>query len=359
MPGTYVWADSPIWQRELTEQAQITQIQDYLYLWAEQMRYVLRNLDESNFNEAGLRKITEPLYISLEKQSEELTNRIAITAEGLTAEIGSLSSQLSLKADASAVQLAIQGVEGQITTLSASVGGLSTRVTNAEGNISTLTQTANGLSTRVTNAEGNITTLTQTVNGLTISASNGQSSSTLTLSAGSTTLSSANIQILGMVTFSNLSTAGQTTINGDNITTGEIWGINFYSVYRGNNRSNGFKLWEPSAEATAGGIRYQYESADGDYGDKLYLYTESFYYNGRTYYPSIKLDSVGRVSIEANDSSHGYIYLFANGDGGDGYTAISLRTGHWSTRIAFQCGDGGIMTVREDGIYWNNTRAYP
>lgn len=58
--------------------------------------------------------------------------------------------------------------------------------------------------------------------GMVLSTSNGSSSSTISLKSGGTTISSASITLTGMVTFSDLSTAGWTTINGSNITTGTI-----------------------------------------------------------------------------------------------------------------------------------------
>lgn len=60
------------------------------------------------------------------------------------------------------------------------------------------------------------------IEGITLSASTNGTSSTITLKSGSTTISSAQINFTGLVTFSNLSTAGQTQINADNITTGTV-----------------------------------------------------------------------------------------------------------------------------------------
>ena len=60
------------------------------------------------------------------------------------------------------------------------------------------------------------------IDGLSLSVSNGDASSTITLKAGSATLSSKTIQFTGVVTFTDLLTAGSTTITGSNITTGTI-----------------------------------------------------------------------------------------------------------------------------------------
>jgi len=60
------------------------------------------------------------------------------------------------------------------------------------------------------------------IKGISLSVSNGEKSSTFTLKAGSTVLSSGTIQFNGVVTFSDLSGNGTTTINGANIKTGII-----------------------------------------------------------------------------------------------------------------------------------------
>ena len=62
----------------------------------------------------------------------------------------------------------------------------------------------------------------QSAKKISLSVKNNGTSSVLTLSYDGTTLSSQNVEISGFVTFSSLSTSGQSTINGDNITTGTI-----------------------------------------------------------------------------------------------------------------------------------------
>lgn len=79
-----------------------------------------------------------------------------------------------------------------------------------------------GIQTRVTTAEGDISSLEQTVDGFTLSVSNGDASSTISLKSGNTTISSETIRMTGLVSFSDLSTSGKTTIHGGNITTGTL-----------------------------------------------------------------------------------------------------------------------------------------
>ena len=96
------------------------------------------------------------------------------------------------------------------------------RITDAEGSITTLEQMATGLTARVTTAEGNISTVSQTANKINWLVKSGTSESDFTMTDRAISLVAANINLSGYVTFTALSTAGQTTINGSNITTGTI-----------------------------------------------------------------------------------------------------------------------------------------
>ena len=66
------------------------------------------------------------------------------------------------------------------------------------------------------------TEIVKSLDGITLSAKNGESSSTINISADGIETKSANISFTGMVTFNSLKTAGSTVINGSNITTGTI-----------------------------------------------------------------------------------------------------------------------------------------
>lgn len=73
------------------------------------------------------------------------------------------------------------------------------------------------------------TLIEQNLEGLTLSAQAGSKSSTLTLKAGQTTLTSAQITFSGMVEFNDLSTPGRTSINGANLTTGVVLSTSGYT----------------------------------------------------------------------------------------------------------------------------------
>ena len=77
------------------------------------------------------------------------------------------------------------------------------------------------------------TEIKQTVSEIKLTASTSGISSTIKLTAGGTEITSTQINLSGVVTFSDLSTWNQdkTIINGGNITTGQIHNLNYTTVY--------------------------------------------------------------------------------------------------------------------------------
>ena len=77
------------------------------------------------------------------------------------------------------------------------------------------------------------TEIKQTFDTIKLTASTGGTSSTIKLTAGGTEITSAQINLSGVVTFSDLSTWNQdkTIINGGNITTGQIHNLSYSTVY--------------------------------------------------------------------------------------------------------------------------------
>ena len=130
-------------------------------------------------------------------------------------------------------------------------------------------------------------------------------------------VSSKSISFSGMVTFSDLSTAGQTTINGSNITTGTIDAIDIYgctiegSTFRSILQSNG--IWGGEIEFcymnsnyTAGGIRLDANGEGSQYENRYRMFIYTNYIRGVSF--AMKLQSAGGISIEADDN----IYIYGN-----------------------------------------------
>lgn len=288
-------------------------MESYLYQLLEQLRYSFGNLDRTNFNDAGFSEIAgiinQPIIAEIKGIDGQLT-QITATSAALTIRVEDAEGNITaLYQFADEITQKVEDAEGNIATLTQTAQGLNTRVQNAEGSISTLTQTAKSLSSKVTSVEGSVSTLTQTVNSISLGVSNGEESSTIKLYRNGVAVSSQNIQFTGMVRFSDLSGYGTTVINGNNITTGEIRAVNF--VARGEAGQDIYNVFsvENADGFTIGEIGYQWINSDASNGDKLWIRTEEYRYLGMNYYPNIKIESIGRISIESNNSLNSLVYL--------------------------------------------------
>lgn len=121
-----------------------------------------------------------------------------------------------------------KNLKGKMLEINSSVDGLNVKASELEGQYTELSVTVDRLTSTVAgkiDGQQAQSLIDQALDSITMQVSNGSQSSTLTLRYGSATLASANITFTGIVNFvtqSQLSTAGQTTINGGNMTTGTI-----------------------------------------------------------------------------------------------------------------------------------------
>lgn len=228
---------------ETTDQ-KVNQLYNYTYMLLENLRYCLRNLDSRNFNEAGLREITDPIYARISDAEGNLTElaieatglalrvsnaegditSLTITAQGLQSQVSNIDGDVSsLQQTADSLTSRISSAEGNISTLQQTASSLTSRISSAEGNISVLQQTDATFSTRISNAEGDISSLTQTVNSFTLSVDNGETSSWIYLDAGSVEMGAVKIQFTGVVVFSDLDGSSGTIIDGGAIDTDTLY----------------------------------------------------------------------------------------------------------------------------------------
>lgn len=158
-------------------------------------------------------------------------------------------------------------LRGRMLEISADVDGLKITASDLAGGMAQLQLTVEGFETQISgklDEEDAETLIEQSLESLTLSATAGNQSSRLVLKAGSTELTSAEITFNGLVNFvskSDLSTAGKTTINGGNVTTGKIGNVNGNTVYDldagalRTGRSGGTRV-----EINDTGIRWYYEN---------------------------------------------------------------------------------------------------
>ena len=116
------------------------------------------------------------------------------------------SAESAITQNASEISTRVSTLSNTVNANSSSINGLKTRMDSAE---SSITQNATQIATRVAK-NGVISAINQTSESITINAS--------------------KLNLTGYITATNLKTAGQTTINGSNITTGTIKDANSNTV---------------------------------------------------------------------------------------------------------------------------------
>lgn len=169
-------------------------------------------------------KTAEEIRLEVENEvkglSAEFTVRLGEISAELRDEINGLSSSLTIKIDS--IQASLEDeINGLSSSLTIKIDSITSTVQGQGGQISQIQQTVSSITSQITGINGDISSLEQLVDSITLSVSNGSTSSTIQLKAGSATISSQTIQMNGLVTFTGLS-SGTTTINGACIKTGLI-----------------------------------------------------------------------------------------------------------------------------------------
>lgn len=127
MPANWLYMDSkfPDFNGNISTEEKLEQLQNYLYMLVEQMRYTTQNLDTTNMNQTALNSweeaITKPLYLMLEGEGERLT-QLSVTADGLTAMVQSQQQQVQEVKDAQEdAQNALEGLDQSVQEISSRV----------------------------------------------------------------------------------------------------------------------------------------------------------------------------------------------------------------------------------------------
>lgn len=242
-----------------------------------------------------------PMTQEFNRQIAETRSQITKTATEIRLEVANelegLSASIDIQLDSITSQ--ITGINGQVSTIQQTVGSITTQITGINGDISSLEQTATSLQTQIRNAQGDISTIEQYVDSITLSVTNGSTSSTIQLKAGSTTIASQNITMSGLVTFTGLAN-GTTTINGACIKTGTIDAdrLNLTGAITFSDLSNSVQNDINDAYTMAEDA----QSLAGDTADTVDRWT----YRGTTYIDGTKLMT---GTVTASTLEGGEIYL--------------------------------------------------
>lgn len=182
---------------------------------------------------------------------------------------------------------------------------------------------ASSASKEVKDMSGNVSRIKQFADTLTLAVENGDTSSSIALMANGVQIASEEIILRGAVTFTDLATAGRTTINGSNIKTGTI---NANNVAVTNLNANNIK------SGTISGIQ-----VSGIYG----TFDELEALGGLIHF--------GRNYIEINGVEVGYVPGYSEVCIiGPGYEQGNIGSGSipWSQCVAahLYSSDGGVST---------------
>lgn len=146
---------------------------------------------------------------AIDQQTDSLTIKLQATDEGLMSEVARAA-----------------GTEAELSSrITQTANAITAEVTNRQtGDQSIRTQLANEISSEVTARNGAIASaIRQLAESITLAVSNGTDRSTITLTGDGITTQSKTIRFTGNIVFqSDLSSAGETNINGGNITSGTI-----------------------------------------------------------------------------------------------------------------------------------------
>ena len=191
------------------------------------------------------------------------------------------------------------------------------------------------------------TEIKQTVGEIKLTASTSGTSSTIKLTAGGTEITSAQINLSGVVTFSDLSTWNQdkTIINGGNITTGQIHNLKYSTVY---DLDNAY-------------IRMGTESGERVYIDNRHI----------AWYATINTGSIGLTGVLYSEAGSSYIgacskyakYGWVNGLDPTSYVGMQIAYNRSDDSDAdfntTRVGVSGKLNVHNLDVWGSKSRVVP
>ena len=191
------------------------------------------------------------------------------------------------------------------------------------------------------------TEIKQTVSEIKLTASTSGTSSTIKLTAGGTEITSAQINLSGVVTFSDLSTWNQdkTIINGGNITTGQLHNLNYTTVYDLDN------AW----------IRMGTEAGERVYLDNRHI----------AWYATINTGSIGLTGVLYSEAGSSYIgacskyakYGWVNGLNPTSYVGMQITYNRSDDSDAdfntTRVGVSGKLNVHNLDVWGSKSRVVP
>lgn len=197
--------------------------------------------------------------------------------------------------------------------------------------------------------KGQMSSISVKLDSITLDVTNGSTSSTISLKAGDVTISSEQIQMSGLVTYSGLS-GGTTTIDGACIKTGTIDAdrLNLTGSITFSDLSSGVQSDINEAQSTANSaysLAASASSAASSAEDKV----EAWSYRGTTYIDGSKIQT---GTVEASILRGGTVELLASG--GTTVGSIKITSTMTGVGLEFVTNRGGIR-MTSAGNWWVDT----
>lgn len=201
---------------------------NHVFQLEEQLRYQLRNLDVTNFNDLGLARYengrlqvyakevslqTDKLRVEFGKETDEIYALISATAEELEAKIEENGDYTSLKATVDGIQTTVSSHTKTINSHTSSINSHANSISSLQSQITQTSDKISAVVSAVDDSSGNVTAASI------VAAINATSGSSMVK------IEADHIKMTGTTTFvsaSDLSTAGKTVIDAGNISTGSI-----------------------------------------------------------------------------------------------------------------------------------------
>lgn len=178
---------------------------------------------------AAVRQELNDATVLLFDEIELTASEVVQTASELRSEMSSVTTQISnLDNTVSNFDTRITTAESAVTQtateLRSEMSAVSSEIVSLEGDISDLDTKVSGFESSITQTANRISAIVDSVgsNGSVTAAS---IVAAINKAGSSVKISADHVSVSGFVTFSDLSASGSTVINGDNISTGTIYGI--------------------------------------------------------------------------------------------------------------------------------------
>ena len=270
----------------------IKSLSNHVFMLEEKLRYTLRNLDVTNFNDLGLARYENGRLQIYTKEVEVQTDKLRVEFGKETDEIHALIS-----ATADELLAEIEDVEGNYTALKATVNGIQSTVSSHTTSINNQAATNTSLQSQITQTANKISAVVSAVDDSSGNVTAASIVAAINGAASTVKISADHITLTGVVTVQDLAGNGTVEINAGNIAAGgTISGVGL--------ESTGNYYWQ------------QVRIADG----QIYLYSGALY-----------------------DNSYGEIML---------YSSSTLHLQSWDGYVRIYPGTTAYWEFRSSGIFW-------